>query len=367
MPFDADAAITALQWGSVVSAEKSTSIQYVNKLRIWAVYAVITAHVTIWMTLGAEPFTVNWWLGCWIYSLCLWSIPVFVMISGALLLDDTRQESAADFFKRRTQRIALPLIFWTAFYIVVRRVVGGEQITLKYVIKLIATAEPYYHLWYLYMIAGLYLITPPLRTYIRRASARERIFVIALIFILADACSQADILLWNNQRSIFTLFIPYIGYYMCGYELRLIDPKKVPTKYLAAGVIISMIYVAALADPLSAAKAVADYRSVFGFFSAPVVVMSIGIFWAAYIKDQRAKPPTGAAKTALQWVAPATLGIYVLHPIVLEFIRRGLSRYATKEGNFAVGIVAVPLVTFVVCYLITLLIMNIPVLRRTVC
>jgi hypothetical protein len=56
----------------------------------------------------------------------------------------------------------------------------------------------------------------------------------------------------------------------------------------------------------------------------------------------------------------------VVHPLVLEFLRRELSDRA-NEGTFIVAVIAVPLVTFVVCYLITSLLMNIPVLRRAVC
>jgi len=90
--------------------------QYIHKLRILAIYAVVTGHVTIWMTQGAEPFSFNWWLGCWIFFLCVCSIPVFVMVSGALLLDDRRRESAVEFYRRRLYRVGIPFVVWSVVY-----------------------------------------------------------------------------------------------------------------------------------------------------------------------------------------------------------------------------------------------------------
>jgi surface polysaccharide O-acyltransferase-like enzyme len=346
---------------------RSTSIQYINKLRIAAIYAVITAHVTIWTTLNIEPFTFDWWLGQWIYFLCLWSIPVFVMISGALLLDDTKTETAADFYRRRFQLIGIPLVFWTVFYIVVRKVVGGEQLTIGYVIKLLVTADPYYHMWFLYMIAGLYLITPPLHNYIRHSTRKERLFVIASIFVLTIGYAQADVIFWNNHRTVFTMFIPYIAYYMCGYELRSIDPKKISSKYLVAAGALCVLYIVLFSGPLIRIEESGNQQFALEFFAPPVIIMSVTIFWIAYLRNQT--PPKAGrrrAKTALEQVASTTLGIYLLHPLVLEYLRGRLGKHA-NEHSFLLGVLVAPLITFTACYLITSLIMNIPTLRRTIC
>ena len=107
-------------------------------------------------------------------------------------------------------------------------------------------------------------------------------------------------------------------------------------------------------------------RYLFDFFSLPMVFLSIAIFWAAYMHDTTARPPEGFHKTALEWVASTTLGIYVLHPLVLAFIKDRLGNHA-GDGSFLLVVIIVPLATFVLCYLITSILMNIPLLRRTVC
>jgi surface polysaccharide O-acyltransferase-like enzyme len=351
-----------------VPQERSRSIQYINKLRILSIYAVVTAHVTIWLTMGSSPFTFNWWLGASIFYACFCSIPVFVMISGALLLDDSRGEPLREFYKKRLYRVGVPLVSWTIVYLGVRGFVDHERLTAARVFELIITADPYYHLWFLYMILGLYLVTPPLRTFVRHSTRTERLVVIVAMLVLANAYFQADALLWNNQRSIFTLFIPYIAFYLLGYEISRIDPRTIPSKHLILPVLICAIYLAAFVGPFIDRQGGIGpgQRFVFDFFTPPIIFMSIAIFWAARLHDATAKPVNGLRKVAVEWIASTTLGVYVLHPLVLTWIQSGLKSHA-GNGTFLAGVLIVPLITFAACYLITSILMNIPLLRRTVC
>jgi surface polysaccharide O-acyltransferase-like enzyme len=348
-----------------VPPERSRSIQYINRLRILAVYFVVTAHVAIWLAMEAPAFSFDWWAGGWLFYLGHATIPIFVMISGALLLDDSRRESAGQFYRRRLYRVGIPLVFWTAVYLAVRVFVDGEPMTVARALRLILAADPYYHLWFLYMIFGLYLITPALRTFVRHAEQGQRLGVIVIGFVLANAYFQADVLLWDNQRSVFTLFLPYIPYYLCGYELRRIDPKQVPSRYLVVAALVSALYLAAFFPAFMAREGGIGVRYLFDFFTPPVMFLSIGIFWAAYLHDTASGPVTGVRRTAVEWVASTTLGIYVLHPLVLDGLRRALSDKG-GDGTFVTAVIVVPLVTFVACDLITSLLMNVPILRRTV-
>jgi surface polysaccharide O-acyltransferase-like enzyme len=351
---------------SVSVAERSRGIQYINRLRIGAIYAVVTAHVAMGLMMPMQPFTADWWLGCWLFFTAHAAIPIFVMISGALLLGNERQESAAQFYKRRFYRVGIPMVVWTAFYLGVRQFIDGEHLTLGSTIRLILQGDAYYHLWFLYMIAGLYLVTPVLRTFVRYASPKERLFVIVAILLLANAYFQADVILWSNRRSILTMFIPFIAYYLCGYEIRRVDPKKVPAALLYLCVIASALYLAAFSEVFFRRQGGVGVRYLFDFFSLPVAFLSIGVFWAAYLHDASAGPPTGLRRTALEWVASTTLGVYVLHPLVLTYLRHQLKNHA-GGGSFLAAVIVVPLATFAICYVITSILMNIPVLRRTVC
>ena len=350
--------------------ERSRSIQYINQLRILSIYLVVTAHVTIGLTMDSTPFSFNWWLGTAIFYACFCSIPVFVMISGALLLDNSREEPLQEFYRKRMTRVGVPLAVWTVVYLCVRAFVDKEQLTAGGVLQLILTADPYYHLWFLYMIVGLYLVTPALRTFVRHATQKERVFVIVVMLILANAYGQADNLLWQNQRSIFTPVRPV--HRILSARLRA-EPDRSPQD--AAGEVLSSwaFFCAWSTWPpsprsSSPAKAASAPASDSSSISSPrrSSCLSIAIFWIARLRDALGHPVAGFRKTAVEWVASTTLGIYALHPLVLNWIQNALRNHA-GDGSFLLGVLVVPLITFALCYLITSILMNIPLLRRTVC
>lgn len=99
-----------------------------------------------------------------------WCVPVFVMISGALMLE--RNDPTPTFLARRLDRLAPPLLFWSCAYLLLAacqpgwQVVHGQQALLR--------GEPWYHLWYLCMLPGLYLLTPWLRRLLQSRFARRR-------------------------------------------------------------------------------------------------------------------------------------------------------------------------------------------------
>ncbi len=345
--------------------QRSTSIQYINVLRIIATYIVVTGHIAIWCSYNARPLSVNWWVVKWIHLVGLWVIPAFVMISGALLLHESRTESAWSFYKRRLYRVGIPLVFWSAVFLFVRKFVDGEDLSVGRVAELVLTADPYYHLWFICMIPGLYLVTPPLRAFVRHSTQGQRVLLIFLIFVLAAIYSPINNLFLGNKRTVFTMFIPYIAYYLAGYEVTHADPKKVPGKYLVLAVAVCAAYIVLLARPFIDLLSEGKTGFLYDSFSPPQVVLGIGIFWAAHLIAQRTRPLKGIPKTAVEWVGSTTLGIYVIHPLVLSYMRYRFSD-ESAAGGLLFTLTVGPLVAFVASYLIASLIINIPYLRRTI-
>ncbi len=344
---------------------KSTSIRYINWLRIAAIYTVVAAHIAIWTARGQEPRSFGWWVGNWIHILAIWTVPVFVMVSGVLLLGNPRNESAIDFYKKRMRRIGVPVVFWTAVFLVARRYIGHEDMSVRRAAHLIFTATPYYHLWYLLMIPGLYLVTPPLRAFVRRSTQKQRFIAIAVILGLAAIYYPLNILYWGRERTIFTVFVPFIGYYLCGYELRSIELKKIFGWPLAVLAALAVVYSIVIAKPFVDNLGYVGDVYIVDFFCPPVILMGLVIFCAARQIEQRWQPGGAIFAKAEALVTSTTLGIYVFHPLVLEYMRVKMSRRAADEG-LLVAIVVGPVIAFGASYIITSLMMNVPFLRRTV-
>ncbi len=95
------------------------------------------------------------------------------MASGALLLDSSKADDPVKvFFRKRAARLLLPFIFWAIIYIIYRVYVNQEIIPLNFnsVQNNLVNGFPAYHFWFLYLLVGLYLLTPLLRVFIAHAS-----------------------------------------------------------------------------------------------------------------------------------------------------------------------------------------------------
>jgi surface polysaccharide O-acyltransferase-like enzyme len=86
------------------------------------------------------------------------------MISGAFFLDPNKNIQMKKLFQKYILRLIIAYIFWSFFYAVEVFILSNEVLSLtslKMIIK--ETITSHYHLEFLPMIIGLYLLVPILR------------------------------------------------------------------------------------------------------------------------------------------------------------------------------------------------------------
>lgn len=88
---------------------------WLDNSRIIATFAVVFLHVAGFF-LNAGMDSQYWWFGNIFSSFSKWCIPVFVMISGALLLSPDKTESMETFYRKRVSKIFIPILFWSMLY-----------------------------------------------------------------------------------------------------------------------------------------------------------------------------------------------------------------------------------------------------------
>lgn len=111
---------------------------WLDNSRIIAIYAVVFLHVSAGVVIGNDVGTEYWWVGNVYDSAVRWCVPVFVMISGALLLDPNKQEDLATFYTKRLSRILVPIIFWSAFFLAwafLKGAMKGNELTVVDLLK----------------------------------------------------------------------------------------------------------------------------------------------------------------------------------------------------------------------------------------
>lgn len=134
-------------------------------LRIMATFSVILIHVSgsLAERYGEIPFF-EWQVANFYQSLSRYAVPMFFMISGALLLH--KDYELLDFLKTRFGKILPPFIIWSLIYSFSNRYVfGGDSFSFVKTVKDIFYGSKY-HLWFIYVLLGIYLTTPILRRWI---------------------------------------------------------------------------------------------------------------------------------------------------------------------------------------------------------
>ena len=149
--------------------------------------------------------------------------------------------------------------------------------------RLLWEGRPWYHMWYLFMVIGLYAVTPLLRIYVRRSGTALRW---AVVVVSLAAASVWDLHLSIEGRPlpnvVPTMFIPYLGYYLIGYELRRLAPLRAH-----AGLFWAMALLGAAATIGGTYALVMEYNVtrlglyMYEYLSPNVIAMSVGVFCLA--------------------------------------------------------------------------------------
>ena len=134
------------------------SFAFASYLRVAAMSGVVLIH-TLSGIVGnpAIRFSATWWAGTALDLGSSWAVPVFIMVSGALLLESRPGEGARAFYARRLQRIAIPLVVAHVGYLLVRFRWLHEPLTMPRVVADLLHATVYVQLYFFWIILGLYL------------------------------------------------------------------------------------------------------------------------------------------------------------------------------------------------------------------
>jgi len=175
---------------------ESKTLWYDN-LRVIATIGVIGIHVSSsYQPTSGTISTYDFWVGNIYCSLSRFAVPVFVMLSGALLL--SKDYKISTFLKKRLVRLLIPFLFWSLVYIINSLVNDFEagnrpgfwEIARDIFVQLRDGSSG--HLWYIYMIIGLYLFIPIIGKWVRNATEKEILYFLGiwLIVLILDQLFQ---------------------------------------------------------------------------------------------------------------------------------------------------------------------------------
>lgn len=329
---------------------------WIHNARIFAAFAVVLLHVAVFYSSTIDLTTADRWAVELYDVLFRWSVPIFVMISGALLLNPQKTENCRIFYQKRMSKIIIPTLFWSAFFtgwlILKLNVINQESFDLTFYVNRFLDGSPYYHLWYLYMLIPLYLFTPFLKILVRHSS-HNQLWLLTLLLFAYALINQIHIAYTGSNGLFINLFLMYLPYYLAGYLLA--QTNSLQTKH--ALIMLSLgILIATLAQPLELLMGFAYFDN---FLSINTLLISIPLF---LLFKRFADRPFFNMQTTLL-LSTTSFGIYLIHPIFIESFAK---LYNLGTGFYLITIPAIAVGAFILSTLITKIMQLLPIVRKTV-
>ncbi len=353
-----------------VSSEPAPSLApprfvYLDLLRIVACLAVIMCHVSAdnWYTLAPADFR---WQVLNIYdSIVCFCVPAFFMISGASFLNPDKPITLKTLYKKYLLRIVAAYLFWSLAYAVKSYLTSGEVLALPGALLFILqkTIESHYHLWFLPVLAGMYILTPLLRQIAQKPETTRYFLILFLIFGAALPTLQqfeipyTDIL---QTAVVMEVVTGYAGYFVLGHWLhsRGFSKRFRRTAYaLGFFGILACIVVCALYS-LQANEPTAK---LYGYLGLPTLLSASAIFlffrhhaprWRWAVRHQR----------FIQRLSALTFGAYLVHDFFLSALY-DVGIHSTAFNTIA-AVPALTLAIFLLSMASSWLIRRIPFIHR---
>lgn len=327
-----------------LSNQKNQHIVWLDVVRFIAMFTVVCCHCT-------DPF--NFYPGTApnIGEIKLWGaiygsvlrpcVPLFVMITGALLLPI--RGDASTFYKKRIPRVFYPFLIWSVLYNLFPWITGllglnpqiildffpyaGEEVmrqsfsvSLEYILMIPFNFSILaVHMWYIYLLIGLYLYLPVFSAWVEKASERAKLmFLLAwgVTLLLPYYYQFVSNYLWGtcswNSFGMLYAFAGFNGYLLLGHYLKNLEWSL--KKTLTIGIPMFAVGYAVTFLGFRHITALPEYTDemlelFFTYCSLNVVMMTIPVFMLA----KKVKVNSERMKKALANLTVCGFGIYMIH------------------------------------------------------
>lgn len=342
---------------------KRPSTFYIDFLRFIAAIAVIVIHVLgPFRYLYGEIPDSEWLAAAGFNSLTRWAVPVFMLISGALLLSTERAFQCQHYMTKRLSKVAIPFVGWTIIYAIVAGFMVEGIFTGQWassatldILKSSPIDPVWYHLWFFYDFIPLYFVIPFLIPLLKQALP-EHIKLALLTWAILFLMHWLKVGSFLQQNLVL-----YSGYLVLGWYLFNRDNRPQLKWWAIAG--ISMLLFN-FAGTWFLAIEKGAYSSFFmGYKTLNTAVIGGMLFVLAQTYAHNIQ---GKLRALVSLISTYSLGIYLVHPLLLIPVRDLNNGFYEVFGSNWIAIPTLALVTLFLSLFFTMLLVKIPLLRRLV-
>lgn len=355
-------------------------IFWIHLVRAMAVVFVVLLHSSAQVLQLDVPFaSTDWWIANSIDSALRMCVPLLFMITGFLLVG--KSESLGSFFSKRFNKIAIPLVAWTAIYacwlIFVeshdpspispfsKEITEGLLSYFPFSIVGLLFAPAYYHLWFMYALIGVYLCLPLLRPLVQNAERKLLWYFVGLWSVATFVFPGIQAAGMYNLIDL-SMVSGNVGYLVLGYLLGTADISRRTYLWMWPLYLVSVAITAVGTWSISTPEAL--NQTFYG--NVPnVLAMTVSSFIILrYLGEHSQWLQSARVKPILLSLSGCTFGIYLVHALFLYIFHKGMFGFTLDavQGN---GLLFLPLTAvsvYLASYAVVSLMARVPYLRGTV-
>lgn len=333
-------------------------------LRITACMMVVMLHVSAFYWTKLSPNCTEWKVLNLYDSFVRSSVPLFFLLSGVFFL--SKEAEIKKLYTKNIFRLLTVLLIWSVLYAI--DTIGIPAFFYQDAGSIFtAIVNGKYHLWFLWSMLGVYLFVPLLSGLVQYRDGKCVSYFLILFFVFGIIKSTVTIYPYSNH-SIFDLlnklpdFRVYLGYFVLGYYL----DKKVTRKFSGNILLTAFIGIALLSTfvgQIDAVRKGSPSGLLYGYFCFPVFLEAVLLFLffrglEPYFKNKE------KLSRVICLLSANTMGVYLLHPFILERLDRWQINSLT--WNTWISVPLITLITFIICMGISVLIKKIPLIRKII-
>lgn len=321
---------------------------WIDAVRSFACICVVIVHAAIPGNVGGQGA-----ISIFNYYAVGGGSILFFMISGALIFN--KEQETFTFLKTRFLRIFIPMVFWTLVYLIVdlvRNEIGYHELLRKILLIPFYPQQGTY--WFIYVIFGIYLLTPMFSSWLNRCKKSEvelylAFWGVTLILPYLELWFPSLIKVISFDYGLLYYFNGFLGFAVLGFYLRRYKTISYTPRYIVLYVIIIvfpwLLYL--FSDiPHSVIQSRMSINHAF-----------LAAFYFLLIKGIRFSPKF---KLVLYDFAQHTFGIYLVHILVMKRLLWYLLSSYLGKINFCIQIPLLTLLTVVISYFIVHLLSKLP-------
>ncbi len=245
-------------------------------------------------------------------------VPLFLMLSGALILSSRDTPDFKTLFFKKILKIALPLITWSLIYFLMYNVVASDNFSFGGLFSLILRPGDAGHLWYLYVLVGLYMLIPVFFAIVHYMEGNW------IPYLLIGWILFSGVMHYMGEIGVIDIPKPYMnmhilnglwGYFLLGYY---VVKKKVKPNLVFQ--IITVVIFALLTAGVYVNVYINGHVSfdLFSYSGLPLILMTCVVFGClCRLNDSK----NGKLKNFIGYLSRISFGVYLN-----QFLARALAQ-----------------------------------------